>query len=337
MCASVQTHASKFGSNGDLRPNNLVLMLNPVVQSLLREPAWPVISNRAIEPGPAFVNARPNLQSVTAELTNAAGDVSMDDWDDLLNAVKTKMQMTAREAPYDSSALQRQQSVEQIQADVLDCVAALEHLHISLNNELSKHKHLKLEIASAQAALARKHVELIGTRAQERRARHMSRHDSLTALPNRGYFCQCLDRALTDEDIPNGNPKLAVLFLDLDGFKKINDTYGHFVGDQVLKIVAERLQKSVRADDMVGRLGGDEFACLLIGFPSERQINRQAEKIVDAVAKPMLIAELELSIRPSVGIAVFPENGLTGDALLKHADAAMYLTKRRLSGFSTLE
>jgi diguanylate cyclase len=337
MCASVQTRERKSGFNGNLCPRNLIPMLNPVVQPPLRGIAPPTLSNGAIEPGPGSVNVRSDLQMVTAELTNAAGDVSMADWDDLLNAIKTRLQMTAREAPYDSSTLQRQQSVEQIQADVLDCVAALEHLHISLTNELAKHKHLKLEIASAQAALARKHVELIGTRAQERRARHMSRHDALTALPNRGYFCQCLDRALTDENIPNGDSKLAVLFLDLDGFKKINDTYGHFVGDQVLKIVAARLQKSVRADDMVGRLGGDEFACLLIGFPSESQIHRQAEKIVDAVAKPMLVAELDLTIRPSIGIAVFPENGLTGVALLKHADAAMYLTKRGQSGFSRLD
>ena len=266
-----------------------------------------------------------------------AGDVAMADWDALLNAVKTRMQLTAVETCCSHQGAPQQASIEQIQSDILNWVAALDQLQQSLSNELAKRKHLKLEVAQAQAALARKHIELVGTRVQERRAHHLARHDGLTSLPNRSHFCQILEQALMPHSPAACRPALAVFFLDLDGFKNINDTYGHDKGDEVLKIVASRIKQAIRTDDMVGRLGGDEFACLLTGFPGRDQVYQQATKIFDAVAAQMVLGELALSVRPSIGIAVWPEDGQTGAHLLKQADRAMYQAKRHGSGCAFLE
>ncbi len=336
MCVPVQTRGVQYCSNKALCPDALAQMMNPSIRHLNQEPAHTGVANDAMAVEQESPNHGFAPRTAPAELIVGSDDVAMDDWDDLLNAVKARMLTTARDVPYDSSNRQRQLFIEQVQTDVLDCVAALEHLHSSLTNELAKHKYLKLEIAAAQAALARQHVELIGTRAQERRARHLSRHDSLTSLPNRGYFCQRLDQALAEERASNNPPQLAVLFMDLDSFKQINDTHGHDIGNKVLQTVASRLKKSVRTSDVVSRIGGDEFACLLIGFPEREQIRRQADKITDAVASTMIFGEIELTIRPSIGTALFPDDGLTAEELLKEADAAMYQAKRSQSEFALL-
>ena len=125
-----------------------------------------------------------------------------------------------------------------------------------------------------------------------------------------------------------------MLYLDLDDFKKVNDTHGHAVGDELLRVVAARLSRSVRADDVVSRLGGDEFACLLGDLPAREQLSHLACKVLDAVAAPCQIGPLRLHIRPSIGIAVCPSDGETADLLLEHADAAMYNAKRHRSGYA---
>ncbi|HJV96339.1 MAG TPA: GGDEF domain-containing protein [Albitalea sp.] len=206
----------------------------------------------------------------------------------------------------------------------------LDPLHSTLEHALGRAERLELELFDARTALAQLRAELVGTQAGERRARHSARHDPLTALPNGGYFRERLDHALACADAPN--PTLAVLYLDLDGFKLINDTHGHAAGDELLRIVAARLTRAVRAEDMVSRLGGDEFACLLGGMPSRDQMSHLASKLFDAVLAPFQIGELRLSVRPSIGIAMCPTDGVTCDALLKNADTAMYCAKRRQLG-----
>ena len=272
------------------------------------------------------------------------GLVDFDYLADLMGAITGRMLAMAQDETYATQDAAGREAIAQIKDDIRDCAGALEQMHNSLLHELKKHSQLKLDVVVAQAALARQHVELLGTRAQERRARHLARHDSLTLLPNRFYFSQRLDQALAGErggETAGANcavqpAGLAVLFLDLDGFKQVNDTHGHDVGDQVLKIVATRLRQTLRAEDMVGRLGGDEFACVLADFPDRAQIAHQAGKLFDAVGLPMVIGPIELVIWPSIGIAVSPEHGSTAEELLKHADAAMYQTKRTQSGFAFL-
>lgn len=154
--------------------------------------------------------------------------------------------------------------------------------------------------------------------------------DSLTALPNRRRF----DDRLHDElGLPATQPRtLAVLFVDLDHFKSVNDRHGHEVGDALLRAVARRLARSVRAGDMVCRLGGDEFACLLAGPMRRAQIGRLASKLYAAVSAPLKLHGVSLHIRPSIGIALCPDDGADAALLLRRADAAMFRAKRQQCG-----
>jgi diguanylate cyclase (GGDEF)-like protein len=125
-----------------------------------------------------------------------------------------------------------------------------------------------------------------------------------------------------------------VLYLDLDDFKPVNDHHGHEAGDQVLRIVAHRLRHAVRADDLVCRLGGDEFACMLQDPLDRAQLSQMACKLFDAVSAPLKLCGVTLSVRPSIGIALCPDDADTTAALLERADAAMYLAKRRQLGYA---
>ncbi|QPF74519.1 GGDEF domain-containing protein [Roseateles sp. DAIF2] len=165
----------------------------------------------------------------------------------------------------------------------------------------------------------------------ERRARHLALHDALTALPNRRFFIERLTHATAL--LEAGEPaRLAVIYLDLDDFKPVNDAYGHDIGDEMLKVVARRLDRRVRSEDMVSRLGGDEFACLRCGPVSRPELSRLARKLYETIAAPMQIGNLRLRVRPSIGIAVHPADGSTAATLMRSADAAMYAAKRSRAG-----
>jgi diguanylate cyclase (GGDEF)-like protein len=216
-----------------------------------------------------------------------------------------------------------------------ECMAALGQLRTALAHELARCQQLELKVFDAQAGLAQLRAELAGTQAGERRARHLAMHDGLTSLPNRSFFRQQLGLALAH--LEPRRPAFAVLYLDLDGFKPINDTHGHTIGDELLRIVAARLSQAVRAEDMVSRLGGDEFACLMADLLDREQLSRLAVKLVDTVSAPLMIGRLKLSVRPSIGIAICPTDGATADTLLENADAAMYRAKRHRTGYAFVD
>jgi len=137
--------------------------------------------------------------------------------------------------------------------------------------------------------------------------------------------------------VAHARPKrrsLAVFFIDLDGFKQINDQHGHRVGDALLRITAARMRHAVRAADLVGRIGGDEFACIIDGLPSREQLRHIACKLFGSICAPMTIGDRPYRVRPSIGIALFPDDGATPHSLLEHADAAMYSAKRHQIGYS---
>jgi diguanylate cyclase (GGDEF)-like protein len=121
---------------------------------------------------------------------------------------------------------------------------------------------------------------------------------------------------------------LAVLFMDLDGFKLVNDTHGHDVGDLLLQQVAARLRECVRASDIVGRLGGDEFVLLMTDNPSPKEASQIADKLITRVSEPYIFGNRQMRIGASIGIALFPEDATTADQLLVLADSAMYVAKR---------
>lgn len=162
-------------------------------------------------------------------------------------------------------------------------------------------------------------------RARERRLDYMAFHDPLTGLPNRVLFHERLNDALHNE-LPRKR-EVAVLFLDLDRFKQINDTHGHLVGDKFLIEVARRLRATFRAEDLVARLSGDEFAVLLQGFDHHADLTVLAQKVIDALANPFRIDNAEFRSSASVGVSIAPHDGNTADQLIQHADTAMYHAK----------
>jgi diguanylate cyclase (GGDEF)-like protein len=164
----------------------------------------------------------------------------------------------------------------------------------------------------------------------------LAAQDELTALPRRGALQSPLECALTGahETGPAAAPLLAVMFLDLDDFKPVNDRHGHAVGDELLRIVAQRLRRAMRAQDMVCRIGGDEFACLLATPMSREHLGQVAAKLFDTVSAPLKVDTLALTVRPSIGIALCPSDGDSAQQLLERADAAMYRAKRRQLGYA---
>lgn len=166
---------------------------------------------------------------------------------------------------------------------------------------------------------------------EELAASHAALHDVLTGLPNRTLFENRLEHGLAQAK--RHDRILAVMFLDLDGFKKINDAHGHDVGDAVLKTTANRLQENARVDDTVSRFGGDEFLYLLTEIEADQNAAMVAKKIVEAIECPVQLSSGEISVKSSIGIAIFPRNGTSVSALLKSADTVMYQAKRSQSGF----
>jgi diguanylate cyclase (GGDEF)-like protein/PAS domain S-box-containing protein len=159
----------------------------------------------------------------------------------------------------------------------------------------------------------------------ERRIRHLASHDPLTGLPNRTAFSELLNAAR--ESARRRNRSLAMMFVDLDRFKVINDTLGHEAGDEVLCEVARRLRHTLRASDVVARLGGDEFVVMIPELGTAAQAEAAARKVLGAMLPPMTVAGRELSLTASVGICLYPQDGEDEQSLMKNADAAMYRAK----------
>ncbi len=191
---------------------------------------------------------------------------------------------------------------------------------LNISSVRSKHGEIEYFIAIFSDITERKRLEATIS--------HQAYHDHLTGLPNRALFNdrfrQALAAAARDKE-----KRLALLFLDLDHFKKINDRFGHDAGDALLKQCAERLRWCVRASDTVARLGGDEFVILLPAVDDAEGAAAVARKIVSVLSTPFQLGSKALSVTVSVGISLYPEHGYDIDNLLKHADNAMYSVKEK--------
>jgi diguanylate cyclase (GGDEF)-like protein len=165
----------------------------------------------------------------------------------------------------------------------------------------------------------------------ERELNQLARHDPLTGLPNRTLFHDRLTQALRRLDRPRGPDRMsqlvAVIFLDLDGFKAINDRYGHLAGDRLLAAVARRLVRVVRRADTVARLGGDEFTILLEGLQRQADAARIAETVLASLRQPFELGGFVVELGASLGIALAAQPGQAPDCLTREADAAMYRAK----------
>ena len=161
--------------------------------------------------------------------------------------------------------------------------------------------------------------------AQEERIRHQAYHDSLTGLPNRASFAEHLEEAM--RRAKRAGWPLALLFLDLDHFKRVNDSLGHDAGDRLLRVAAERIRRAVREADMLFRMGGDEFTVLLEDVRGPEEAAMVSSRVLEAMAEPLQLQHHELSVTASIGIALYPRDDVVAERLVKSADTAMYRAK----------
>ncbi len=211
----------------------------------------------------------------------------------------------------EKAALSREKIIQE--ADALKSV--LEH-HIARLQEANEHLMIATIQAQAMAEEVQKAKDEMG---------YMAHHDFLTDLPNRVFLRERLDQAI--ELSKRHGTKLAVLFIDLDRFKIINDSLGHTVGDTLLQAVAQRLKAAVRTTDTVSRQGGDEFVVLLSEVADEISVAALAGEICNGVSAPYVITEQKLHIGCTIGISMYPEDGKDAEALIMNADVAMYRAK----------
>jgi diguanylate cyclase (GGDEF)-like protein len=247
-------------------------------------------------------------------------------------ALKTKLTCRIVTGALEEQILDRDEDVD---AYLQTREPTFRQLYTTLKFEVRRNYHLGQEVTTLRAMIAKIQEELAGTQEREKRARYLAFHDDLTALPNRRFFRERLGCALKNQWA--GPPHLAVIYLDLDDFKALNDTYGHATGDVLLNLIAERLAHALRAEDLVSRLGGDEYACLITGVSNRDRLQQIASTLFETVSAPFKIGTLTLNVRPSIGIAVCPSDGTTTDDLMKAADTAMYGAKRKRSSFSFFE
>lgn len=255
-----------------------------------------------------------------------------------------------KEAPLLVKALNQS---EQVKVKVESCAVELSEVNTVLKGELIEHLPLKdiqhaLEQSSdvedkvqecaadlhqvnrnlAKEITARKKLEkrLDLKAAEDETHRYLAYHDTATGLANRALFNDRIEQALVQSE--RHGRAFAVLFIDLDKFKAINDTFGHGMGDKVLQRVATHLQACVRQEDTVSRIGGDEFLCLLLEVGSEADVAHIAEAIIRAISEIEELDETKLKVTASIGIALYPGDGTTAETLLKNADSSMYRAKQ---------
>ena len=193
---------------------------------------------------------------------------------------------------------------------------------VGVIRDMTARKRIEEELKRTATELIRSNAELEQSASQ---LRHLANHDVLTGLPNRKLFHERLEQAI--EWAAENGQMIGLLFLDLDGFKLINDTCGHDVGDLLLQAIAKRLLGCLRGSDTVSRLGGDEFTVILPAIPTTQDAVRVAEKILITLAQPFAIEGNPIAVTLSIGISLYPQNGKTVDHLVKAADSAMYAVK----------
>ena len=259
--------------------------------------------------GSALAQALDKSEEVQSKVTQCAEELSS------VNAnIKEEI---VRPSPAERlrPALER---IENVEDKVQECAEDLLAVNETLETEIAERKHLEHRLADSQLA--------------EDQARRSALHDLLTGLPNRALFNDRLEHALADAK--RNRLSLAVMFIDLDNFKHINDTHGHHTGDRMLRMVAERLECSVRANDTVSRHGGDEFLYLCMGIEKKIEAGNIAHKLFDAVSAAFDSNGTKLTVQASIGIALYPNDGEAAEVLLKNADTAMYKAKEGKTGIS---
>ena len=214
---------------------------------------------------------------------------------------------------------------KEVENRVKECADDLHSVNATLAQGLSDLAETESALAAAQEALRDTTTALVSSQQSERAARVEASHDAATGLPNRARFNSRLTHDIAVA--ARHGLTLAVMFFDLDKFKTINDTHGHAAGDEVLKQVAARLLEHCRLEDTVCRTGGDEFLYVLIDPKGRENIERIASGLVESLARPVVFDGVQIAVRPSIGISLYPEQGTSAAELIRNADAAMYAAK----------
>ncbi|WP_181374241.1 CHASE2 domain-containing protein [Nostoc commune] len=195
---------------------------------------------------------------------------------------------------------------------------------VGVIRDITGRKLMEEQLKRTAAELFRSNKEL---KLKEDHLRHLAYHDPLTGLSNRKFFAEQLCESL--HWAQHNKLLLGLLFIDLDGFKQINDTLGHKAGDRLLMTIAGRLSNSLRASDTVSRLGGDEFTVILRAIPNVQIAGTIADKILTSISKPVVLDGYAIRVSASIGISVYPYNSQDSETLMKQADAAMYCAKHQ--------
>jgi len=252
-------------------------------------------------------------EKIKKTVKKAAGELTL--VNEVLKQEKVSVQIMKQ-------ALTQNENAEQKVAEAAD---DLKLVNVELAKEIAERIAIESQLADTKTDLAEARDDLSKAQIKTEEAQQIALQDSLTGLPNRVSFEQSLDHGLIRAKRHGWG--LAVLFIDIDKFKNINDSYGHALGDQVLVMVANRLTSFVRNEDIVSRWGGDEFVCLLFEVKQEADVTRLAEKLIHRIAETCELDGIVLSIKASIGIAMYPQDGDTADILFKNADTAMYKAK----------
>lgn len=222
-----------------------------------------------------------------------------------------------------------------VELKVKECADDLQRVTDNLAQGVDEVEAVKQALNQSRDALVASDAALVAAREAEQAASHRAMRDEKTGLPNRTLFDDRLAQAIAGAERHGWT--LAVMFLDLDRFKAVNDSHGHAAGDSVLKVVADRLLSHARDEDTVCRNGGDEFLYLLIDPAGRDNVARIAGLARSALAQPIGLGALQLEITPSIGIAIYPDHGTSSDTLVAHADAAMYRAKQLGTPFEFFE
>ncbi len=265
------------------------------------------------------------LQPVTPDRTAA-------DWEHTIGVCRARLADIAAASLPLAADVARPGRLHELRLDVLECASLLDQLHGTLAQEVERRRSLEFEASNARAALAMVRAQLLGARGLVVPNRPASSTDELTGLADRDSLGERLRQMTSGQG--RSRPALAMLVLDLDGFAAINEAHGCETGDALLRIVAARLVRALRCDDLVSRLGGDEFACLLANVPSRDMLTHLACKLFDSVAAPVRIGPLQLTVRPSIGIATCPDDGEDASALVTSARAADRRARQQGSGYA---
>jgi diguanylate cyclase len=229
-------------------------------------------------------------------------------------------------------ARQSQYTPPRLEAIVREYSETLQRLYNSVAKDSSQRELLRQRIHEARVAMVLARASLLRLQIEQKRAHHLALHDSLTALPNRKFLIERLDRALVNPQPPGQS--LALLHMEFSARQTLCDDGGYRCSDALIRIVAARLNRSVRAEDLVCRLGGDDFACLAPGLSNRAQLGQLVSTLFDIMSAPLRIGDLEILLQLNIGIAISPADGATADGLLKSAVAAMRFAKQQGSHFA---